>query len=54
MIEIQYQEWCTWITHTTVNDANSLPYYMQVVKESRPDSRIRAIDSSGRIVDSLG
>lgn len=53
MIEIQYQEWFTWITHTTIQDAGSLPYYMKVVKESRPDNRIRAIDSSGRVLDML-
>lgn len=51
MIEIQYEDWNVWITHTTILDPTQLPYYMRVVKDSRPDSRIRAIDSSGRIMD---
>lgn len=50
MIEIQYQEWFTWITHTTILDATQLPYYMEEVKRSRPDKKIRAVED-GRILD---
>jgi ribulose bisphosphate carboxylase small subunit len=52
---IQYQNTGAWQTVTTLPaaDTQKLLIEMQTVKRAHPDSRVRAIDEVGRVIDIL-
>lgn len=53
MIRIQVLNSIVWNTQTVIEDMDSLPSYMDHVKQSYPDRRVRAVDEDGRILDMI-
>lgn len=53
MIKIQVLFSIVWNTQTVIEDTNSIPFYMDHVKQNYPNNRVRAIDESGRILDMI-
>ena len=54
MYKIQFEEWFMWIDHILIPpDPNSVPYYLQQVKQSHPTRRVRCVDEEGRVIDMI-
>lgn len=53
MIKIQVLFSIVWNTQTVIEDIDSLPSYMEYVKQNYPNQRVRAIDCNGRILDMI-
>jgi hypothetical protein len=53
MIKIQVLFSIVWNTQIVIEDANSLPTYMDYVKQNYPNNRVRAVDGNGRILDMI-
>lgn len=55
-IHIQVQDldgmWRTF--HTTENNSQRILSEMKTLKERYPDKRVRAVDTSGRLIDLMG
>lgn len=53
MIKIQVLFSIVWNTQTVIEDVDSIPTYMEYVKQNYPNQRVRAIDDSGRVLDMI-
>ncbi len=54
MFRIQYQSWFMWLDYMAIpDDMSQVAYFLEQAKQANPDSRVRCVDSDGRLIDMI-